>query len=165
MKFYSHNFNIIIFIICPLIKVFNNSNYTNLFDATIDSPIFDYFSNIENNQLINYYSGLIYKNILLNKKDEKKIIFRSSQLNIQFNDSFDNDFRDYTSEKFYILNNIIINWTEQNYQKTQGIFFIKSWNDIKKGNYLESDNKFGYASLNSFSKALFKFYSSKINIR
>ena len=144
-----------IFIICPLIKVFNNSNYTNLFDATIDSPIFDYFSKIENNQLINYYSGLIYKNILLNKKDEKKIIFRSSQLNIQFNDSFDNDFRDYTSEKFYILNNIIINWTEQNYQKTQGIFFIKSWNDIKKGNYLESDNKFGYASLNSFSKALF----------
>lgn len=143
-----------IFIICPLIKVFNNSNYTNLFDATIDSPIFDYFEKDLNHTLINYYSGLIYKNILLNKKNGSNLIFRSSQLNIRFNESF-NDFKDYTSEKFYILNKIILNWTKTNYEKTQGIFFLKSWNDFEKGNYLKPDNNFGYASINSFSKALF----------
>ena len=154
-----------IFIICPFIKVSNNSKYTNLFDATIDSPTFDYFSNKQNYELINYYSGLIYKNILLNKKHGEKIIFRSSQLDLKFNDSFDNEYEDYTSEKFFILNKIIINWTQKNYKKTQGIFFIKSWNDFKKGNYLEPDNKFGYASINTFSKALFNisFYNQQYN--
>ena len=98
-----------IFIICPLIKVFKNSKYTNLFDATIDSPIFDYSADILNHTLINYYSGLIYKNILLNKKKGKKLIFRNSHLNVKLNGSFANEFKDYTSEKFYILNNIIIN--------------------------------------------------------
>ena len=144
-----------IFIICPLIKVFKNSNYTKAFDAIIDSPIFDYSAKDLNHTLINYYSGLIYKNIFLNKKYKEKLIFRSSQLNIKFNESFDNYFKDYTPEKFYILNNIIINLIIKNYKETQGIFFLKSWNDLEKGNYLEPDNNFGYASINSFSKALF----------
>jgi len=146
-----------IFIICPFIKIFNNSNYTNLFDAAIDSPKFDYFEKDHNYQLIKYYSGLIYKNILLNKIDENILIFRSSHLEIKINNSIDNCLKDYTSEKFYILNNIVINWTKENYSKTKGIFFIKSWNDFKKGNYLEPDDIFGYSSINSFSKSLFNF--------
>lgn len=41
-----------------------------------------------------------------------------------------------------------------NYGKNNKFIFIDSWNNYNKGNYLESDEKYGY-SIKSFSKALF----------
>ena len=39
--------------------------------------------------------------------------------------------------------------------KTNGLLFINSWNNYLEGNYLEPDEVYGYASINTFSKALF----------
>ena len=147
--------NIEVFIICPFEKLLNHSSYTCLFDATFDASNFDFFAKEKKNKLILYYSGLIYKNILANHLNQTMLIFRSSILSFQKNDSNENSLKGYTPEKFYILNKIIINWTKTNYRKTKGIFFIKSWNDNGKGNYLQHDENFGYSSINSFSKALF----------
>ena len=154
-----------IFIICPFNKTFFNKNYTHLFDAAYDSPYIDYFEYQKKYEYIDYYSGIIYKNIILNQMNESLTIFRSSITEIKRNKIFNSSFLDYTPEKFYILNNIIINWTITNYKETKGIFFIKSWNDFEKGNYLEPDDIFKYASINSFSKALFNlsFYTNQYN--
>ena len=51
--------------------------------------------------------------------------------------SDNNILKDYKMEKFYILNNIIVEWTKKNFNKTNGFIFINSWNNYKEGNYLE----------------------------
>ena len=144
-----------IFIIFPINGLKNGTKCIGLFDGAFD------FSNIEpfsqNKQKISYYTGIIYKNVILNNINnytDCNIIYRTSILEIPRN-SFNNNFKDYTIEKYYILNNIIINWTESNLNKTNGLFFINSWNNYIENNYLEPDEVFGYASINSFSKALF----------
>ena len=38
--------------------------------------------------------------------------------------------------------------------RNEGFIFINSWNDYHKGNYLEYNEKYGYASINTFSKSL-----------
>ena len=80
--------------------------------------------------------------------------------------SDNNILKGYTMEKFYILNNIIVEWTKINFNKTNGLIFINSWNNYKEGNYLEPDEKYGYGALNSFSKALFNipFKENNYNI-
>ena len=72
-----------------------------------------------------------------------------------------NQFDDYTQEKFYIENKIIFNWVKKNYFKNERFIFINSWNDYKNGNYLEYDERYGYASLNSFSKFIFNLSFQK----
>ena len=42
-----------------------------------------------------------------------------------------------------------------NLNSTNKFFFINSWNNWLEGSYLEPDENYGYASLNSLSKALF----------
>ena len=105
------------------------------------------------------YTGLLYKNIYLNNiiDTEKIPIYRGSML------EWDNCprttncviFDYYSPEQFYILNKIIIEWTKRNYNKENRIIFINAWNEWGEGSYLEPDDKYGYASINSLSKALF----------
>jgi lipopolysaccharide biosynthesis protein len=61
----------------------------------------------------------------------------------------------YSPEQFYMINKIIIEWTKKNYNETNQFIFINSWNEWGEGSYLEPDEKYGYASINSLSKALF----------
>ena len=82
------------------------------------------------------------------------MLYRTSFLQID-NNQKKSLFKDYTFEKYYILNNIIIDWTKRNLNQTNGFFFINSWNNYLEGNYLEPDQKYGYASINTFSKSLF----------
>jgi len=113
------------------------------------------------------YTALIYKNIYLNNNiDTKKIpIYRGSML------EWDNCprttncaiFDYYSPEQFYILNKIIIEWTKRNYNKENRIIFINAWNEWGEGSYLEPDDKYGYASINSLSKALFNLSYIKTN--
>ena len=51
--------------------------------------------------------------------------------------------------------NIIINWTKNNLNKINGLFFINSWNNYLENNYLEPDEVYGYGSINIYSKSLF----------
>ena len=53
------------------------------------------------------------------------------------------------------MNKNILDWINTNFNQNNKYIFIKSWNDYIEGNYLEPDEKFGYASINAFSKALF----------
>ena len=129
-------------------------NNTQLYDAVYDLPNYE-FGNINKDVFqISYYSGIIYKNINLNQFKCNLTIFRSSLLETGLI-SKKNPLKFYSTEKFYILNKVIIEWTKKNFEKTRGFVFINSWNDYEKGNYLEPDEIYGYASLNSFSKALF----------
>ena len=129
-------------------------NKTNSLDAAFDSPIYDSMTSSNHIFNISYYSGIIYKNLRLNGLEGKQILFRNSLVepNLNYEENF---LKFYTPEKFYMLNKIIMDWTLKNFQMTEGYFFLDSWNDYGKGNYLEPDEIYGYASLNSFSKALF----------
>ena len=114
-----------------------------------------------------YYSGLIYENILnlINIKRNQNI-FRGSM--IEWDNSpnkKDNyfNFDEYSPEKFYILNRIIIEWTKIHKNKSYRIIFINSWNNWIEGSYLEPDDIYGYASINALSKALFDLPYNKID--
>ena len=52
-------------------------------------------------------------------------------------------------------NKIIINWTKKYYNSENRFIFINAWNEWGEGSYLEPDEKYGYSSINSLSKALF----------
>ena len=73
-----------------------------------------------------------------------------------------NVFDYYSPEKFYMINKIIVEWTKKNYKKKNRFIFINAWNEWGEGSYLEPDNKYGYASINSLSKALFNLSYVKI---
>ena len=92
-------------------------------------------------------------------------IFRGSL--IEWDNSPNNknyfNFDEYSPEKFYILNKIIIEWTKIHKNLNNSFVFINSWNNWIEGSYLEPDDIYGYASLNALSKALFNLPFSKIN--
>ena len=130
-----------------------------LFDGAFDFPP----RNLLGNYIVKFkntfiYSELIYKNIIFNFTNQKNFhIYRSSML------EWDNCPRNkkciifdyYSPEQFYIINKIIIKWTQKHYNKENQFIFINAWNEWGVGNYLEPDDKYGYASINSLSKALF----------
>ena len=146
-----------IFIIFPYNESMVETRYLEFFDAVFDFSKFEPLEKDENKMKISCYCGFIYKNLLLNdinNSNNSQIIYRTSILEIPSN-SLKNNIKDYTIEKYYILNNIIIDWTKNNLNKTNGLFFINSWNNYLERNYLEPDELYGYASINAFSKALF----------
>ena len=71
-------------------------------------------------------------------------------------------FDHYSPEQFYMINKIIVEWTKKNYKKENRFIFINAWNEWAEGSYLEPDDKYGYASINSLSKALFNLSYVKI---
>ena len=152
-----------IFIIFPIKSRLKQLKYKNLFDGA-----YDFY--INNNSLIrninsynfSFYSELIYQNIFFNNFSNNFVIYRTSALELN-NNINKYRLRYYSPEKYYILNKIIIDWTNNNFNKNNRFIFINSWNNFEEGNYLEPDEKYGYASINSFSKALFDIpYDEKI---
>lgn len=138
-----------------------------LFDGAYDFPPRNNITNIRIKfKRAFLYSELLYKNIYLNNIiDSKKIpIYRGSML------EWDNCprkrncrvFDYYSPEKFYMINKLIVEWTKKNYNKKNRFIFINAWNEWGEGSYLEPDNKYGYASINSLSKALFNLSYVKI---
>ena len=64
-------------------------------------------------------------------------------------------YQEFSPEKFYFLNKIIIKWIRQNYNISNRFIFVNAWKEWGEGSYLEPDDKYGYSSINSLSKALF----------
>ena len=58
-------------------------------------------------------------------------------------------------KKFYESNKILLDYTKNHFPKNEQFYFINGWNNWLKGSYLEPDTNYGYAALNSFSKALY----------
>lgn len=72
-------------------------------------------------------------------------------------------FQNYSPEQFYMLNRKIIEWTTAKYNNTNRFIFINAWNEWGEGTYLEPDEKYGYASINALSKAIFNISYNKSN--
>ena len=135
-----------IFLIYPFKGDYFNTLFFEPFDAIYDSSNIDLFKEIRNRPNILYYSGYIYKHLMLNNIYINKTLFRTCFININFND--------YKPEKFYLSNNLIFQSVKSNYALYEGYIFVNSWNDYSNGNYLEFDEKYGYSSINSFSKSI-----------
>ena len=147
---------------------YNIENITgiNLLDAAYDFPPFDGERFNITNSSSQAYTSLIYHN--KNFTAQNFTIFRGSML--EWDDSPLNGingtiFEEYSPEKFYMLNRLLFNWTQENNNSSKFVF-INSWNEWSKGSYLEPDQRYGYASINALSKALFNinFRDNKYNL-
>ena len=147
-----------LFIFYPFKGNFTEKKFLTEFDATYDFSKIDLFEHIIVKPNILYYSGIIYKNLILNKLSFKFPLYRSCYINYK-------NFDDYNPEKFYIANNLIFEWENKNYLQNNGIVFVDSWNNYISGKYLEPDDKYGFSSLNTFSKSLFNlpFHQNNYN--
>ena len=146
------------------IKDIQNSQ---LFDAAYDFPPRNLLRIITRMKNTLLYTELLYKNIKINNIiDIKKIpIYRGSMLEWDNSPrtSISTIFDYYSPEQFYMLNKIIAEWTYKNHKKEDKFIFINAWNEWGEGSYLEPDERYGYGSINSLSKALFNLSYIKIN--
>ena len=133
----------------------NNIEDKNLYDGLLCSPSYDSLEKFffeYNKTYGSFYSQLLYLN-LIELPFNNSIYFRMSLAISKypiFNDTSKTYiFGDYSPEKFYFLNKIIIDWTKRNYNIENQYIFIEDFNNLK------SDNILGYANINSFSKALY----------
>ena len=136
----------------------------NVYDGFYYSPKFDSLEKIKfhyNKTNGYFYTHLIYHN-LLKPPLNNSIIFRVSiPLSIypiiqEKTKSY--IYWDYSPEKYYFLNRVIINWTKTKYNIDNQFIFIEDFNRLQK------DNILGYANINSFSKALYNLpFISNIN--
>lgn len=146
----------------------NKIQNLNLFDGAYDFPPRSNIGKIKNKfRKTLLYSELIYKNIELNYLfDNRRIpIYRGSMLewdNSPRSKRF-NIFEDYSPEQFYMINKMIVEWTNKNHEKENRFIFINAWNEWGEGSYLEPDEKYGYSSINSLSKSLFNLSYIKSN--
>lgn len=62
---------------------------------------------------------------------------------------------DYNLESYYKWLNIIITETRRRNKEENRFMFINAWNEWAEGTYLEPDKKYGYANINTLSKAIF----------
>ena len=137
-----------LFIIYPFTGNFTEKKFLAEYDATYDFSKVDLFMHEKKEKNILHYSGIIYKNLILNKLNLNFSLFRSCYLDYK-------NFKDYNPEKFYIANKLIFEMQNNNSKDDEKIVFINSWNDYGGGEYLEPDENYGYASINSFSKSIF----------
>ena len=110
------------------------------------------------NEKYYYYSGLLYEENNLENILKNLTIYRGTLLKYDNSPKKSKDatiLEEYSNEKFYLINKLLIDWTKNNYDKNNRFIFINAWNNWIEGTYLEPDKKYGYSSINSFSKALF----------
>ena len=61
----------------------------------------------------------------------------------------------YSLEKYYKWLRYNIDYTRKHQPEDRRFMFINAWNEWAEGTYLEPDKKYGYAALNTTSKAIF----------
>lgn len=64
-------------------------------------------------------------------------------------------YMNYSLEKFYKWINIIKKENRRRLPEDRRFIFINAWNEWAEGTYLEPDEKYGYANINTLSKAIF----------
>jgi len=60
----------------------------------------------------------------------------------------------FTLNCFYSWVKFIVNDAYEKYDENNAFIFINAWNEWAEGTYLEPDKKYGYANINTFSKAI-----------
>ena len=150
----------------------NNKNYENIINSKELDGLYENPPNIifqkdlMKNKFSYYYYGLLYENNNFEDLLNNYTLYKSVMLeydNSPKKPKYINILEDFSPEKFYMINKLIIDWTVNKYDKNNRFFFINSWNNWIEGTYLEPDKKFGYSSINSLSKALFNLpFKNKI---
>ena len=63
-------------------------------------------------------------------------------------------FYSYSLRSFYDWCFVAADYTRQNFEGEHRFMFINAWNEWAEGTYLEPDKKYGYANINTLSKAI-----------
>ena len=128
-----------------------------IFDGVYEFPPRDSLGYLINNQAYYLYTATLYKDIDFIDLKNNFYVYRGSMLEFDNTPRKKNSviFEKYSPEQFYMINKKIISWTREKYNKENWFIFINAWNEWGEGTYLEPDDKYGYASINSLSKALF----------
>ena len=103
------------------------------------------------------YSSILYKEFNLTNSTNNFQFFKGSMVEFDNTARKQNNpviFQNFSPEQFYMLNKKIIEWTKKEYIENRFIF-VNAWNEWGEGAYLEPDQKYGYASINALSKAIF----------
>ena len=137
-------------------------------NAAFDLPPmhFYHYRNSKKNKFYYYYSSLLFNTKLPNKKYKNYTLYKGNVIEWDNTHTMEKTiiFDEYTPEKFYISNKILLNWTNENLNETNKFYFINGWNNWLEGSYLEPDENYGYASINALSKALFNLpYRQNVN--
>lgn len=66
-----------------------------------------------------------------------------------------NNWEGYSPRRFFIYNKVLVAWSRRNLNEDKRFIFINAWNDWGEGTYLEPDTKYGYAHINTLSRAVF----------
>ena len=151
-----------IYILGTINKI-EDQNYIKLFDYFFEYPPKNiYLNELIKNDIFFYYVGLIYKGII---KYKSKKIYRGIILEWDNSPEKKNYkiFKEYSPIKLYLLVKNIINSSEIYQNSKNNFLFINGWNNWKYGSYLEPDSKYGFASLNALSKALFQLNFRNLN--
>ena len=139
----------------------------NLIDAAFDLMPMEYhqYKYLKINEYFYYSSSLLFHTNIPNKKYDNYTLYRGNV--IEYDSSHTQNvsiiYDEYTPEKFYQSNKILLNLTRNLYPNDEKFYFLNGWNNWLEGSYLEPDTNYGYGSLNAFSKALFNlpYNSSK----
>ena len=65
-------------------------------------------------------------------------------------------FYKYSLRSFYDWCCSVVEYTNRNFSSERRFMFINAWNEWAEGTYLEPDMKYGYANINTLSKALYQ---------
>ena len=155
-----------------ILVTLNNYNFEEFKNLKLFDGVYEFSPRDLFNCKIKYssyllYTSALYKNMNFINITNEFPLFRGSML------EFDNSpriksspdiFENYSPEQFYLINKRIIEWTRKRYNINNRFIFINAWNEWGEGAYLEPDEKYGYASINSLSKAIFNKDYKEINI-
>lgn len=64
-------------------------------------------------------------------------------------------FYGFSLKSFYNWLRHNISYTRNNFEENERFMFVNAWNEWAEGTYLEPDKKYGYSSINTFSKAIY----------
>ena len=146
-----------------ILVTLNNNTYEEFKKIGLFNGVYEFSPRDSFNCKIKYsknllYTATLYKNINFINATDDFPLFRGSMLEFDNSPRIKNSpniFEDYSPEQFYLINKKIIEWTREHYNINNRFIFINAWNEWGEGAYLEPDEKYGYASINSLSKALF----------
>jgi lipopolysaccharide biosynthesis protein len=158
-------FDDIYIIVCLNSYSFEEMKNLELFNGVYEFSPRDSLQNSAKPYLL--YMNTLYKKIDFIKANNNFPLYRGSMLEFDNSPRKKNEYviyENYSPEQFYMNNKKIIEWTRSRYDKKNRFIFINAWNEWGEGTYLEPDKKYGYASINSLSKALFNKTFTEINI-
>ena len=131
----------------------------NIFNGAYKSPP----NNLESKKTKNtkekytYYYSLFYSNIFNDTNIGNFTIYKGNILEYDNSPITENRtiYGEYTPELFYKINKILIEEIKVEKEESNRFLFLNAWNNYFEGTDLETDERYGYGSINALSRALF----------